>query len=111
METELNDRKKDLKKKLIYLKHKMAKFFSCNDNFIKFSDSDYSNGRAKINAEIMLINNEVTSLKNFKTSTYYFDFEAEYFKGEGIWYEENFYGYENINEFFNKIFNDIEKLK
>ncbi len=111
METELNDRKKDLKKKLIYLKHKMAKFFDCDDNYIKFSDPVYVDEKSKINAEIMLIDREASSLRKFNASTYYFNFEVEYIKREGIRYEENFYGYENLSEFFKKVSAEIEKLK
>ncbi len=59
----------------------------------------------------MLINREASSLRKFNASTYYFNFEVEYIKREGIRYEENFYGYENLSEFFKKVSAEIEKLK
>lgn len=106
----VNKKRKALTEKLTSLKHKMAKFFDCDKTYIKFSDPIYINNRIKINVELMLINREAFSLKKFKSSTYYFDLEVENIKSEGIWYEGNFYGYENINEFFNKTYDDIKKL-
>jgi hypothetical protein len=111
MNVDQDKKTENLNKRLIYLKHEMAKFFDCDDAYIKFSDPHYIDESAKIEVELMLINRDAASLKKFNSSTYYFDFEVEYIKKEEIRYEENFYDYENINEFFNKIYTDIKKLE
>ena len=82
MKPDRSKKREELSKKLIYLKHEMAKFFDCDATYIKFSDPNYISERPKIEVELMLINREVTSLKKFNTSTYYFDFEVEYIKRE-----------------------------
>ena len=110
MAAELNEKRKKLKKILSDLKHKMAKFFECDENSIKFSDPDLSREKTNINAEIMIINDKIVDSKKFIASTYYFDFEIEQAK-KGLWYEEEFYSYENLKEFFNKLSVEIHRLK
>ncbi len=111
MKPDFDEKKEMLKNKLLYLRHNMAKFFDCDDAFIKLSDPIYTNDRFKINAVLTIINREVNSLNTLHGNTYYLDFEGEYLKREGIWYEGNFYNYDELNDFFQKISLEMKEIK
>ncbi len=111
MELGLNEKRKKLKKKILYLKHQMAKYFNSDDKFIKFSDPIYKTDRYKVNVELTLINSETSTLSKLYTTTYYFDFAGEYIKREGIWYEGQSFSYDELNDFFKLISMEIKELK
>ena len=105
------EEKKTLRNKLFYLKHNMAKFFDCDDDFIKFSNPVYYNDRFKIEVELTIINRELDSLNTIHGNTFLFNIEGEYINREKIWFEGNFYYYYEINELFKRISLEIKDLK
>ncbi len=111
MKPDFDEKKEMLKNKLLYIKYKMAKFFDCDEAFIKFSAPIYYNDRFKINAVLTIIIREVDSLNILHGNTYYFDFEGEYLRREGIWFEGNFYVYDELNDFFQNISLGINEVK
>jgi hypothetical protein len=100
-----------MEEKLNFLKKEMSKFFDCDESYIKFSDPISSDNRHKIDVEYTFVDRERSTSTKLHTITYYFNFEIDNYNFAGVWYESNFYSFQQLDGFLNELLKEIKALK
>ena len=110
MKSNIEEKKERVRDRLEMLLPQMAQYFNCEPDDVKISRISFYNGRYSAALSYRHIDKDRSDLRKIITSIYYFDIEGEYLDKDGLWYEGQFYEFDNLEPFFEAIKEDIEEF-